>query len=51
MYKQYVIIYDTEESVNNRFEISAMNTQSALDAFYYEVETETKVIKKTVIEL
>lgn len=48
MYKKYVIVYDTEESVNNRFEISAMDTQSALDAFYYEVETETEGIRNGI---
>lgn len=48
--KNYTINYDTETEINKVFKIEAMDTQSAWDAFYYEVETEEKVTFKNIKE-
>lgn len=49
--KKYVIIYETDKTVNNRFEIEAIDTQSAWEAFYWEVELEVNVECKRIQEL
>ena len=45
---KYTITYDTNDEVYKRFSIEAMTETDALDAFYYEVETEETVVWKYI---
>ena len=49
--KKFRIIYDTNCEVNKVFEIEAVDETCALDAFYYEIETEETVERKCIMDL